>query len=160
MTTSVTNPREDFEINALGTFNVLEAARLNERKPVFLYASTNKVYGGMEDVKVVEDATALALCRPAAGLPGNPAAGFPLALRVFEGHRRPVRTGLCKNLRPAHRRPAPVLHLRAAPVRGGGPGLGGLDDHRGRHRSVRITIYGDGKQIRDIAPRGRPAECL
>ena len=57
VTTSVVKPREDFEINAQGTFNVLEAARLNERKPVILYSSTNKVYGGMEDVLVVEDAT-------------------------------------------------------------------------------------------------------
>src|SRR5512136_382864 len=57
VTTSVVKPREDFEINALGTFNVLEAARLNERNPVFLYASTNKVYGGMEDVNVVEKVT-------------------------------------------------------------------------------------------------------
>ncbi|HEY5156639.1 MAG TPA: GDP-mannose 4,6-dehydratase, partial [Anaerolineales bacterium] len=57
VTTSVVKPREDFEINAQGTFNVLEAARLNERKPVVIYASTNKVYGGMENVKVVEDAT-------------------------------------------------------------------------------------------------------
>jgi len=54
VTTSVVKPREDFEINALGTFNVLEAARLNERQPVFIYSSTNKVYGGMEDVKVIE----------------------------------------------------------------------------------------------------------
>src|SRR5512147_1569472 len=54
VTTSVIKPREDFEINALGTFNVLEAARLNERNPIFIYASTNKVYGGMEDVNVVE----------------------------------------------------------------------------------------------------------
>jgi nucleoside-diphosphate-sugar epimerase/intein/homing endonuclease len=54
VTTSVVKPREDFEINALGTFNVLEAARLNGRNPIFLYSSTNKVYGGMDDVKVVE----------------------------------------------------------------------------------------------------------
>src|SRR5512143_3506286 len=57
VTTSVTKPREDFEANALGTFNALEAARLSGRNPIFLYASTNKVYGGMEDVKLVEDAT-------------------------------------------------------------------------------------------------------
>lgn len=57
VTTSVVKPREDFEINALGTFNVLEAARLNQRQPVFLYASTNKVYGGMDDVEVIERAT-------------------------------------------------------------------------------------------------------
>ncbi|MEN6528784.1 MAG: GDP-mannose 4,6-dehydratase [Anaerolineaceae bacterium] len=54
VTTSVTDPRTDFEINAGGTFNALEAARLSGRKPAFLYASTNKVYGGMEDVEVVE----------------------------------------------------------------------------------------------------------
>ncbi|GAP20339.1 GDP-mannose 4,6-dehydratase [Leptolinea tardivitalis] len=57
VTTSVTHPREDFEINALGTFNALEAARNSKKKPVFLYASTNKVYGGMEQVKVRETAT-------------------------------------------------------------------------------------------------------
>ena len=50
VTTSVINPRDDFESNALGTFNVLEAARLSRRNPIFIYASTNKVYGGMEDV--------------------------------------------------------------------------------------------------------------
>ena len=54
VTTSVTDPRHDFEVNALGTFNVLEAARLSPAPPIVLYASTNKVYGGMEDVVVVE----------------------------------------------------------------------------------------------------------
>lgn len=57
VTTSVTNPREDFEINALGTFNVLEAVRETGQRPAFFYASTNKVYGGMEDVAIVERAT-------------------------------------------------------------------------------------------------------
>lgn len=57
VTTSVTNPREDFEINALGTFNALEAARLSGQNPIFLFASTNKVYGEMEQVAVVERAT-------------------------------------------------------------------------------------------------------
>jgi CDP-paratose 2-epimerase len=57
VTTSVTDPRTDFEINALGTFNVLEAARRAGADPVFIYASTNKVYGGMEDAPAVEEAT-------------------------------------------------------------------------------------------------------
>ncbi len=52
VTTSVINPREDFEINALGTLNLLESVRKYIPKAVVLYASTNKVYGGMEDVKV------------------------------------------------------------------------------------------------------------
>lgn len=52
VTTSYTNPREDFEINALGTFNVMEAVRLHSPESFVLYASTNKVYGGMETVAV------------------------------------------------------------------------------------------------------------
>jgi len=54
VTTSVENPRYDFEVNALGTFNILEAARLSGRNPQLIYASTNKVYGGMENVSVIE----------------------------------------------------------------------------------------------------------
>jgi len=57
VTTSVTDPRNDFEINAQGTFNTLEAARLSGNKPGFLFSSTNKVYGGMENVRVVEKET-------------------------------------------------------------------------------------------------------
>lgn len=52
VTTSVENPREDFEINALGTFNVLEAVRHECPQAAVLYASTNKVYGGMTGAKV------------------------------------------------------------------------------------------------------------
>ncbi|NMC83653.1 MAG: NAD-dependent epimerase/dehydratase family protein [Anaerolineaceae bacterium] len=57
VTTSVTDPRNDFEINAIGTFNTLEAARLSGNHPSFVYSSTNKVYGGMENVKVIEKET-------------------------------------------------------------------------------------------------------
>jgi CDP-paratose 2-epimerase len=57
VTTSVARPREDFLVNALGTFNVLEAARLEGNDPIVIYASTNKVYGGMEQVRVVEGET-------------------------------------------------------------------------------------------------------
>jgi CDP-paratose 2-epimerase len=57
VTTSVIQPREDFEINAQGTFNVVEAVRLSKKDPVILYASTNKVYGEMEEVAIIEKAT-------------------------------------------------------------------------------------------------------
>jgi CDP-paratose 2-epimerase len=45
VTTSLENPRTDFEVNALGTFNVLEAARMGKNNPCVVYCSTNKVYG-------------------------------------------------------------------------------------------------------------------
>ena len=53
VTTSVTEPRHDFEVNALGTFNLLESVRRHAPLAAFLYASTNKVYGGLEEVGVV-----------------------------------------------------------------------------------------------------------
>ena len=52
VTTSVTDPRTDFEINAMGTFHVLEAARASGRQPFVLFTSTNKVYGSLEGVPV------------------------------------------------------------------------------------------------------------
>jgi CDP-paratose 2-epimerase len=57
VTTSIKNPREDFEINALGTFNVLEAVRAQAQPPAVFYASTNKVYGGLEHLTIVEEPT-------------------------------------------------------------------------------------------------------
>lgn len=54
VTTSVTDPRTDFEINACGAFNILEAARLSGNSPAVLFTSTNKVYGKMEDMEVVD----------------------------------------------------------------------------------------------------------
>jgi len=50
----VTHPREDFEINALGTFNLLEALRQHDPGTTLIYASTNKVYGEMEDLNIIE----------------------------------------------------------------------------------------------------------
>jgi CDP-paratose 2-epimerase len=54
VTTSVIRPKEDFEINALGTLNILEAIRNVGSQAVLLYASTNKVYGEMLDLSIVE----------------------------------------------------------------------------------------------------------
>lgn len=48
MTTSIDNPRLDFEINAVGTFNLLDAVRRKCPNASILYSSTNKVYGDLE----------------------------------------------------------------------------------------------------------------
>ena len=48
VTTSVADPRLDFEVNLLGTFNILEAARLSGQRPFMLFTSTNKVYGELQ----------------------------------------------------------------------------------------------------------------
>jgi len=54
VTTSVQDPRADFEVNTLGTFNLLEAIRVTGQNPVFIFASTNKVYGSLSHLGVVE----------------------------------------------------------------------------------------------------------
>jgi nucleoside-diphosphate-sugar epimerase len=69
VTTSVMDPRRDFEDNAVGTFNTLEAARASGRQPIFIYTSTNKVYGGMEQARVVEGPQRYAFADMANGVP-------------------------------------------------------------------------------------------
>ena len=56
VTTSVIDPRSDFENNLLGTFNVLESIRLSRRRPSLIFTSTNKVYGDLAGVAVIEKA--------------------------------------------------------------------------------------------------------
>lgn len=50
VTTSLADPQQDFEINARGTLNVLEAARACRVPPSLVFSSTNKVYGSLADV--------------------------------------------------------------------------------------------------------------
>jgi CDP-paratose 2-epimerase len=50
VTTSLTEPLRDFEINARGTLNLLEAVRHSPSPPPFIFTSTNKVYGDLEDI--------------------------------------------------------------------------------------------------------------
>ena len=54
MTTSLENPRRDFEVNVLGSINVLEAVRLHAPEATVVYASSNKVYGELEDCNLEE----------------------------------------------------------------------------------------------------------
>lgn len=58
VTSSLEDPRTDFEVNALGSFNVLEAARRAENSPAVALASTNKIYGdNINDIPVREEET-------------------------------------------------------------------------------------------------------
>ena len=52
VTTSLANPRHDFDVNALGTLNLLEALRGADDPAPLIFTSTNKVYGGLDDVEL------------------------------------------------------------------------------------------------------------
>jgi CDP-paratose 2-epimerase len=55
MTTSLDNPRMDFEVNVQGSINVLEAVRKYSPESIVIYSSTNKVYGDLEYIDFKEN---------------------------------------------------------------------------------------------------------
>ncbi len=65
---SVENPRKDFEINAVGTFNLLEALRLRSPRAAFVLASTNQVYGALPSHLFVEQSTRFDYKEPCLGI--------------------------------------------------------------------------------------------
>ncbi len=69
MTTSIQDPRQDFEINALGSFNLLEAVRKFSPNSAIIYSSTNKVYGDLEWLEYAEKEKRYELKQYPLGLP-------------------------------------------------------------------------------------------
>lgn len=149
VTTSVTNPRDDFENNALGTFNVVEAARLSGRNPIVIYASTNKVYGGMDDVKVVERGSRWEY----ESLPFGASESQPLDFHSPYGVSKGAGDQYVRDYHRIYGLPTVVFRQSCIY----GPRQFGIEDQgwvawfviaamMGRP----ITIYGDGKQIRDL----------
>lgn len=57
VTSSLINPYHDFEVNAMGTLNLLEAIRNSVHQPPILFTSTNKVYGDLEDIGIAMNGT-------------------------------------------------------------------------------------------------------
>lgn len=149
VTTSVTQPREDFEINALGTFNVLEAARLTERQPIVLYASTNKVYGGMENVAIEETGSRYRYAELTLGIPESMPLDFHSPYGCSKGSGD-------QYVHDYHRIYAlPTVVLRQSCIYG--PRQFGIEDQGwvawfaiAALKNFPITIYGDGKQVRDL----------
>jgi CDP-paratose 2-epimerase len=149
VTTSVTNPRDDFEVNALGTFNVLEAARLSGKKPILIYSSTNKVYGGMDDVEVVEDATRWHYKDLIYGASEEQPLDFHSPYGCSKG------TG-DQYVRDYFRiYDIPTVVLRQSCIYG--PRQFGVEDQGWLAWMIiaavtgkKITIFGDGKQVRDV----------
>lgn len=57
VTTSIMNSRLDFDVNAQGSFNILEWARVQETMPIMIYSSTNKVYGSLHELGLEENSS-------------------------------------------------------------------------------------------------------
>lgn len=149
VTTSVSDPRLDFEINALGTFNLLEAVRGLRLDPVLLFTSTNKVYGALAQHAVVEQPTRYVYASLSQGV----AEGTPLDFYSPYGCSKGAAD---QYVRDYHR----IYGLRTIVFRNSciyGTRQFGIEDQGwlawfaiaavlGRP----ITIYGDGRQVRDV----------
>lgn len=149
VTTSVLHPREDFESNAIGTFNLLEAARLSGHNPIVLYASTNKVYGGMEDVRVLEDDSRYRYGDLPHGIPED----YPLDFHSPYGCSKGAGDQYVRDYARIYGLPTVVFRQSCIY----GPRQFGIEDQGWLAWFViavatgkPITIFGDGKQVRDV----------
>jgi len=149
VTTSVLDPRTDFEINALGTLNVLEAVRELKEDPVLLYTSTNKVYGALSQLSVVEDERRYRY----ADLPRGVTEQTPLDLYSPYGCSKGAAD---QYVRDYHR----MYGMRTIVFRNSciyGKRQFGIEDQGflawfviAAVTGIPITIYGNGKQVRDM----------
>jgi CDP-paratose 2-epimerase len=149
VTSSVADPRYDFEVNALGTFNLLEAVRGSDQQPVVLFTSTNKVYGALEGLGVEEGETRYWL----RDLPNGVSEETPLDFYSPYGCSKGTAD---QYVRDYHR----IFGLRTVVFRNSciyGRRQFGVEDQGwlawfviAAERGLPIRIYGDGKQVRDV----------
>jgi CDP-paratose 2-epimerase len=149
VTTSVKDPRKDFDSNALGTFNLLEAARLSGKKPVVIYASTNKVYGGMDDIWIEEKDTRYEYSKLKNGVPES----YPLDFHSPYGCSKGTGDQYTRDYARIYR--IPTVVFRQSTIYG--PRQFGIEDQGwmawlmiAAVLGKPIRIYGDGKQVRDM----------
>jgi CDP-paratose 2-epimerase len=151
VTTSVVNPMEDFDVNAAGTLNALEAARASKPNPFVVFTSTNKVYGAMDDLGVVEGISRYSYEAEADRL------GITEA-RLLDFHSP---YGCSKGAADQYVHDyARIYDLRTTVFRMSciyGPHQFGNEDQGwvahfiiAAVLGLPLTIYGDGKQVRDI----------
>jgi len=149
VTTSVFDPREDFEINALGTLNLLEAARKGKNEPIVIFTSTNKVYGALESVKVMEKGSRYDF----ADLPLGISESHPLDFHSPYGCSKGAADQYTRDYARIYGLPAVVFRMSCiyGPRQFGNEDQGWLAHFLISSLLGRpITIYGNGKQVRDI----------
>ena len=152
VTTSLTAPIDDFETNARGTLNLLEALRASGGRTPLLFASTNKVYGTLADIAV--EATADA-CVPTDDALRQHGIGEvrPLQFSTPYGCSKGVADQYVLDYAHSYGMPAAVLRMSCIY----GPRQFGTEDQGWvAHFLIRalkgepLTIFGDGRQVRDV----------
>ncbi len=148
VTTSVADPRLDFEVNLGGTFNVLEAARKFGRRPFILFTSTNKVYGEMASHGMVRQATRYAY-ESTDGISETE----PLDFHSPYGCSKGAADQYVRDYARMFGIPAVVFRMSCI---AGARQFGNEDQGWVAHflysalQGTPLTIYGDGRQVRDV----------
>jgi CDP-paratose 2-epimerase len=149
VTTSVSDPVMDFEVNAAGTLSVLEAARASARRPVLVYASTNKVYGSLDHEAVERRETRYRLSGLPLGIPETQQLDFHSPYGCSKGAADQYVLDYAR-----------IYGLRTVVFRQSciyGPWQRGNEDQGWVAHFVakalggeEICLYGDGLQVRDV----------
>ena len=150
VTTSVEDPISDFETNAVGTFQVLEAARRSRRNPFLLFTSTNKVYGSLERLSIRELATR---CEAAAPDFRGVAESEPLDFHSPYGCSKGTADQYVHDYARIYNLPTVVFRMSCI----AGPHQFGNEDQGWVAHflycalaGLPITVYGNGRQVRDV----------
>lgn len=149
VTVSVADPRFDFEVNALGTLNLLEAARESGRRPVMVVASTNKVYGAMEGAGVVWHKSGYRYRDLPLGVPED----WPLDFHSPYGCSKGTADQYTRDYARIYGLPTVVFRQSCVygPHQLGNEDQGWVAHFALSALSARpITLYGDGHQVRDV----------
>jgi CDP-paratose 2-epimerase len=152
MTTSLDDPISDFEINALGTLNILEACRLWGNDPLIIYFSTNKVYGDLtaKRVDLVEKEKRWDfLGEYESGIDES----YPLDYKGCYGCSKGAGDAYCLDYAKTFKMKTVVMRMS---------GMYGVSQYPTEDQgwiawilkvcreNGKLNIYGDGKQVRDI----------
>ena len=152
VTTSLVDPREDFSINILGTLNLLDALRIRNPEAPIVFASTNKVYGDLTDIPfdIEDDRYVPADAEVRAHGIGE---GRPLDFHTPYGCSKGAADQYVLDYARSYGLRAAVLRMSCIY---GQRQMGTEDQGWVAHFLIRalegqaITLYGDGRQVRDI----------
>jgi CDP-paratose 2-epimerase len=152
VTTSVLDPKEDFEVNALGTLNLLEALRQLHQPPPLVFTSTNKVYGNLQNGTLCKQGTRYEPVDQALRLAGINE-DCPLAFCSPYGCSKGAADQYVIDYARIYGLPAVVFRMSCSY----GPHQCGTEDQGWvAHFLMRalarqpITLYGNGLQVRDV----------
>jgi len=150
VTTSLQSPVDDFEINARGTLNVLEAARRQPDPPFLLFTSTNKVYGALESLHLRATGTRYTTEDPSFR---GATESLPLDFHSPYGCSKGAADQYVRDYARIYNIPSVVFRMSCIC----GPHQFGTEDQGWVAHFLysllygqTVTIYGDGRQVRDL----------